>query len=49
MHNDRSGYTNYYKKTKQEEQEAWPPRFWKFQLETEGKDPVRVAFTDSRR
>lgn len=49
VHNDRSGYTNYYKKTKQEEQEAWPPRFWKFQLETEGKDPVRVAFTDSRR
>ncbi|KAJ4419763.1 hypothetical protein N0V82_004806 [Gnomoniopsis sp. IMI 355080] len=49
IHNDRSGYTNYYKKTNADDQEAWPPRFWKFQLETEGSSPVRIAFTDSRR
>lgn len=49
VYNDRSGYTNYYKKTTPEEQGAWPPRFWKFQLETVGRNPVRIAFTDSRR
>lgn len=46
---DRTAYTNYYKKMKPDEQEAWPPKYWKFQLETDGKKPVRIAFTDPRR
>ena len=46
---DRTAYTNYYKKMKESELEQWPPRFWKFQAKTEGKDPVEVAFTDARR
>lgn len=46
---DRTAYTNYYKKMKPDEHEAWPPKYCKFQLETEGKSPVRVAFTDPRR
>ncbi|PSS03436.1 Formamidopyrimidine-DNA glycosylase N-terminal domain-domain-containing protein [Coniella lustricola] len=49
IQNDRTAYTNYYKKISPDEQDAWPPRFWKFQLATEGKSPVRIAFTDSRR
>lgn len=28
---------------------AWPPKFWKFHLETDGDAPVCVAFTDARR
>ncbi|KAL2255967.1 hypothetical protein VTK26DRAFT_2410 [Humicola hyalothermophila] len=45
---DRTAYTNYYKKMSAEEMDAWPPKFWKFQLWTE--DPaVEVAFTDPRR
>lgn len=46
---DRTAYTNYYKKMKPDEQEAWPPKYWKFQVETDGKRPVRIAFTDPRR
>lgn len=47
---ERTGYTNYYKKRKAGEADEWPPRFWKFQLETAGKPaPVQLAFTDSRR
>ncbi|KAH6678854.1 formamidopyrimidine-DNA glycosylase domain-containing protein [Plectosphaerella plurivora] len=46
---DQTAYTNYYKKMKPEEAEMWPPKFWKFQLETEGPNKVEVAFTDPRR
>ena len=49
IQNDRTAYTNYYKKMKPEEEAAWPPKYWKFEIETEGKTPVRVAFTDPRR
>lgn len=31
------------------DKEAWPPKFWKFHLETDGDAPVCVAFTDARR
>jgi formamidopyrimidine-DNA glycosylase len=31
------------------EEEEWPPRFWKFHLETAGEPKVEVAFTDARR
>ena len=44
-----TAYTNYYKKMKDSELEQWPPKFWKFQLTTTGKNPVEVAFTDARR
>lgn len=49
IQNDRTAYTNYYKKMTSEEQEQWPPKYWKFQLETEGTPAVRIAFTDPRR
>lgn len=29
--------------------DQWPPKFWKFELTTEGKPEVQVAFTDARR
>ncbi|KAI1141626.1 Formamidopyrimidine-DNA glycosylase N-terminal domain-containing protein [Hypoxylon sp. FL0543] len=42
----QTGYTRYIERTKGDEQ--WPPKFWKFHLETD--DPkVEVAFTDARR
>lgn len=45
---DRTAYTNYYKKMKPEEMDAWPPKYWKLHIITE--DPaVEVAFTDPRR
>jgi len=46
---DRTAYTNYYKKMKDGEADQWPPKFWKFQLETEGDPSVEIAFTDPRR
>lgn len=46
---DKTAYTNYYKKMKADEADMWPPKYWKFQLETEGTPKVEVAFTDPRR
>ncbi|KAJ9668543.1 hypothetical protein H2201_001184 [Coniosporium apollinis] len=40
--------TSYYKPTKQEE-EPWPPKFWKFVLETAEEPKCEVAFVDARR
>lgn len=42
--------TSYYK-PKKEEEDVWPPRFWKFVLEVQGKgdDKCEVAFVDARR
>ncbi|CAK7265524.1 hypothetical protein SEPCBS119000_001555 [Sporothrix epigloea] len=45
----RTGYTNYYNKLKADELDAWPPKFWKFQFETDGNPKLEVAFTDPRR
>ncbi|CAK7219263.1 hypothetical protein SBRCBS47491_003786 [Sporothrix bragantina] len=45
----RTGYTNYYNKLKADEVDAWPPKFWKFQFETDSNPKVEVAFTDPRR
>lgn len=45
---EQTGYTRYIEKTKNDKEE-WPPRFWKFNLETTGDPKVEVAFTDSRR
>ncbi len=46
--NERTAYTNYYKKMK-EGDDVWPPKFWKFHLTTTDKPVVEVAFTDPRR
>jgi formamidopyrimidine-DNA glycosylase len=43
------GDTNYYKLQKGQEQEEWPPRFWKFHLETKDEPKVEAAFVDFRR
>jgi formamidopyrimidine-DNA glycosylase len=34
---------------KDDEADQWPPKFWKFQLQTEGDPAVEIAFTDPRR
>jgi formamidopyrimidine-DNA glycosylase len=49
IENERTAYTNYYKKMKPNQVEDWPPKHWKFRLETYGEPSVRVAFTDPRR
>ncbi|TIC95076.1 Formamidopyrimidine-DNA glycosylase [Colletotrichum higginsianum] len=46
---DKTAYTNYYKKMKDGEADVWPPKYWKFQLETDDDPPVAAAFTDPRR
>ncbi|GKT46393.1 formamidopyrimidine-DNA glycosylase [Colletotrichum spaethianum] len=46
---DKTAYTNYYKKMKDGEADVWPPKYWKFQLETDDNPPVAAAFTDPRR
>jgi formamidopyrimidine-DNA glycosylase len=46
---EKTAYTNYYKKMKESDMDKWPPKFWKFELTTEGKPGVQVAFTDARR
>ncbi|KAI9837927.1 MAG: hypothetical protein M1837_002666 [Sclerophora amabilis] len=43
--NDNSGY---YKPAKPEK-ESWPPRYWKFILETQGEPHTEAAFVDPRR
>ncbi|KAI5849671.1 Formamidopyrimidine-DNA glycosylase N-terminal domain-containing protein [Durotheca rogersii] len=44
----QTGYTRYVERTKGDK-ELWPPKFWKFHLETDGDPKVEVAFTDARR
>ncbi|KAL2875007.1 hypothetical protein SGCOL_009851 [Colletotrichum sp. CLE4] len=46
---DKTAYTNYYKKMKEGEADIWPPKYWKFNIETEGTPKVSAAFTDPRR
>jgi formamidopyrimidine-DNA glycosylase len=45
----KSEETYYYKPRKGEEEDEWPPRFWKFHLETKEEPKVEAAFVDSRR
>ncbi|KAK1450897.1 formamidopyrimidine-DNA glycosylase domain-containing protein [Colletotrichum cuscutae] len=49
MTGDKTAYTNYYKKMKEGEADIWPPKYWKFHIETEGTPKVSAAFTDPRR
>ncbi|KAL8691580.1 MAG: hypothetical protein Q9218_003224 [Villophora microphyllina] len=44
----RNEQTAYYKPTKPEEA-SWPPKYWKFTLETAGPSKSEHAFIDSRR
>ena len=44
----RGESTYYYRPRETGEEEVWPPRFWKFAVETEAPT-VEVAFTDARR
>jgi formamidopyrimidine-DNA glycosylase len=46
---EQTAYTRYYEKNNKNDQNVWPPKFWKFQLETDGDPKVEVAFTDARR
>jgi len=39
----------FYKKMKPGEAKVWPPKYWKFHLETDGPSPVKMAYTDPRR
>ncbi|XWW98592.1 hypothetical protein V2A60_006592 [Cordyceps javanica] len=47
--NDKTAYTNYFKKMEDSEYTIWPPKFWKFQITTDEKPAVEIAFTDPRR
>lgn len=46
---EKTQYKSYYNKLKPGEEGQWPPRFWKFHLETDSNPPVKLAFTDARR
>ncbi|KAI1387380.1 Formamidopyrimidine-DNA glycosylase N-terminal domain-containing protein [Hypoxylon trugodes] len=45
----QTGYTRYLERTGGADKEQWPPKFWKFHLETDSDPKVEVAFTDPRR
>ncbi|KAL6897192.1 Formamidopyrimidine-DNA glycosylase N-terminal domain-containing protein [Trichoderma evansii] len=49
INGEKTAYTNYYKKMKESDIAQWPPKFWKFHISTNDKEPVEVAFTDARR
>ena len=42
-------HTYYYKTGKGEEETKWPPKYWKFLLETDGSPKTQAAFVDMRR
>ena len=42
-------HSYYYKKKDEEEPEEWPPKYWKFQLETKEDPKIQAAFVDLRR
>jgi len=41
--------TGHYRPKETEEAEEWPPKYWKFTLETDSKPKVEAAFADLRR
>jgi formamidopyrimidine-DNA glycosylase len=47
--NFRNDHTYYYKPKKVNEATEWPPKYWKFAIETEGEPKVEAAFADTRR
>lgn len=42
-------HSYYYQPKKGEEKEEWPPKFWKFLIETKEEPKVEAAFVDMRR
>ena len=47
--NIKSEHTFYYKPSKKGENEEWPPKYWKFHLETKEEPKVEAAYVDLRR
>lgn len=47
--NFRDEHTYYYKPQKVDEATEWPPKYWKFTLETAEEPEMEAAFTDARR
>lgn len=45
----KSEETFYYKPSKKDEKDEWPPKYWKFYLETKEVPKVEAAFVDFRR
>ncbi|KAG4417292.1 hypothetical protein IFR04_009582 [Cadophora malorum] len=45
----RGEHTAYYRPKETDEEEVWPPKFWKFSVETDSEPKVEAAFTDPRR
>ncbi|TGJ78678.1 hypothetical protein E0Z10_g10082 [Xylaria hypoxylon] len=45
----QTAYSRYAEKINSADKEVWPPKFWKFHLETDSDPKVAVAFTDARR
>ncbi|KAK0120035.1 hypothetical protein ONS95_011449 [Cadophora gregata] len=45
----RGEQTAYYRPKETDKEEVWPPKFWKFALETDSEPKVEAAFTDARR
>ncbi|KAI0903994.1 formamidopyrimidine-DNA glycosylase [Ustulina deusta] len=45
----QTAYNRYAEKMNGADKDAWPPKFWKFHLETDSDPEVGVAFTDARR
>lgn len=45
----RGESSNHYRPKESDGAEEWPPKYWKFTLETEEEPKVEAAFTDARR
>ncbi|CAL3962772.1 hypothetical protein PZA11_000166 [Diplocarpon coronariae] len=43
------GESSHHRSKQTDDDGVWPPRFWKFALETDSKPKVEAAFTDARR
>ncbi len=39
----------HYRPKETDGEEVWPPKFWKFSLETDSEPKIEAAFTDARR
>ncbi|KAH8164049.1 hypothetical protein CIB48_g4186 [Xylaria polymorpha] len=45
----QTAYNRYADRMNDADKEAWPPKYWKFHLETDSDPKVCVAYTDARR
>ncbi|KAI1758175.1 formamidopyrimidine-DNA glycosylase [Xylaria castorea] len=45
----QTAYTRYADRMNDADKEVWPPKYWKFHLETDGDPKACVAYTDARR